>query len=79
MSFLYLNPGIFCVARCSTLSQTLLHRILVIDHYPVILEIGLFTALNSFAGEVRNQTYGSSISKMKRLSSNSCGEWSLWH
>ncbi len=50
---LYCN---FVFAPCSTPSQTSLNRILWFsDHYPITLEIEMFTDLNCFAGAVKTQ------------------------
>ncbi len=49
MSFCTLTLSYFCVSSLLGYVQTSLTRILwFIDHYPIILEIELFTALNSF-------------------------------
>ncbi len=56
MSFCTLTLRIFVFAPRSTPSQTSLNRILRFsDHYPITLEIELFTALNCFAGAVKTQ------------------------
>ncbi len=53
--FVLRTSSIFVLALCSTPSQTSLNRICrFIDHYPNHLEIELFTALNFFAGAVKN-------------------------
>ncbi len=56
MSFCTLTLRIFVFAGRSTPSQTSLNRILWFsNHYPITLEIELFTALNCFAGAVKTQ------------------------
>ncbi len=56
MSFCTLTLHIFVFAPRSTPSQTSQNRILWFsDHYPITLEIELFTAFNCFAGAVKTQ------------------------
>ncbi len=53
---LYFDPTYFCVRSAFDPSQTSLNRILWFsDHYPITLEIELFTALNCFGGAVKTQ------------------------
>ncbi len=48
-AFLYFDPRVFVLVRCSTPSQTSLNRILCLSiSTRITLEIELFTVLNSF-------------------------------
>ncbi len=60
-TYVYLDPHVF-LRRYSTLSQTSLNRILcfpIITRIVVVIE--LFSALNSFVGQLKVKTYGNSI------------------